>query len=171
MPRRVAMSAIGAVLCAPSDLAHPLPRRPSPSSPLILPVGDVFEACVLLMEEERHGSDRPVALLADNHLGLPLHRWVLELAVLTLRVHLLAEQEYDEVSVLLDGARFAQVGQHRATLLGAGALLDGAGELRQRNYRHAQLLRQAFEAARDLRHFLLTVLGARRPAHELEVVH
>src|SRR5688500_605183 len=53
---------------------------------LVFPPRDALEARVLLVEEQRHDADRPVALLADDDLGLPLDRGVLELAVLALGV-------------------------------------------------------------------------------------
>ena len=52
-------------------------------------------------------------------------------------VELLTVDEHDEVGVLLDGTRFAQIGQLRALVL-AGALLGRARELRERDHRHAR---------------------------------
>jgi hypothetical protein len=52
----------------------------------------------------------------------------------------------------------------------ARALLGRAGELGQREHGHAQLLRERLEAARDLRHLLLSALRVRRALHELQIV-
>ena len=94
-----------------------------------------------------HDADRTVALLADDDLGFALER----VAVLVHRpvVELLAVEEHDQVGVLLDGARLAQVGELRALVV-ARALLRRARELRQRDDRNAQLLRERLEPARDL---------------------
>ena len=81
--------------------------------------------CAGPSEEEWDGADRAVALLADDDLGLPLDRRVLEHAVLALRVDLLAEEEHDEVRVLLDGAGLAQVGEHGTPALRARTLVHG----------------------------------------------
>src|SRR5690242_12164614 len=85
-----------------------------------------LEAGVLLVEEQIHQPRRAVALLANDHLGLALER----IAVLVRRtvVELLAVQEHDQVGVLLDGARLAEVRQLRALVV-ARALLGCAREL------------------------------------------
>ena len=81
-----------------------------------------------------------------------------------------AIQEDHHVRVLLDRSRLAQVGEPG---LGAAALLDPAGELRQRDHRHLQLARELLEPAADLAHLLDPVRLALGEValHELQVVH
>ena len=64
-----------------------------------------------------------------------------------LKIILLAVHEHDNVGVLLDGARLAQVRELRPLVL---AVLDRARELGQRDDRHVQLLGQRLEAGGDL---------------------
>src|SRR4051812_21939312 len=84
----------------------------------ILEVGEAREAA-----EERHidAADRAVPLLADDDLGPPLR------LLLVRKVHLVAVDEKDDVGVLLDRARLAQVRHHRPAVV---SLLDRARELR-----------------------------------------
>ena len=82
-------------------------------------------------------------------------------------VDLVAVDEHDDVGVLLDGARLAQVRQH-GPLVAAG--LEVPAELRQRHDRRLELAGQDLEATRDLRYLHLAVLGVRAAAHELQVV-
>src|SRR5690349_1885468 len=67
--------------------------------------GEALEARVLTEEGQANGTDRTVPLLADDDLRDAL---VLRLGV----VDLVAIDEDDDVGVLLDGARFAQVRHH-----------------------------------------------------------
>src|SRR5262249_31692184 len=67
-------------------------------------VGRILEARVLGKEDEIESPGRPVPVLADQEVGR---------ADLTLGRTLLAGQEHDEVGILLEGARFAEVGQPR----------------------------------------------------------
>ena len=59
----------------------------------------------------------------------------------------LAMDEGNNVGVLLDGARFAKIAQHRAFVVAAA--LAGSGELRESDHRHIQFLGKRFQAARD----------------------
>ncbi len=79
--------------------------------------------------------------------------------------------EGDEVGVLLDGARLAQVRQHGPSLLLLAAL-ELAIELRERHDRHVKLLGQGLEAPRHLGDlaFARLVTTARGPADELDVI-
>src|SRR5579884_3618284 len=79
----------------------------------------------VLEECERHLSGRAVALLGYDQLGFALQFGVV------LLVNLFAEDEGDHIGVLLDGARFAEVGELRTVI--AAAALGGAAELRKRN--------------------------------------
>src|ERR1041384_8055687 len=98
----------------------------------------VLEATVSTFEREPDLADLAVTMLGEVDLGDALLR---RLAV----VDLVAVYEQDHVSVLLDGARFTQVGHHRFLVL---ALLDAAIQLRQRDHRAAELLRERLQAAR-----------------------
>src|SRR5581483_8455668 len=123
-------------------------------------VGVVLEARVLAEESELHRADGPVSLLADDDLGDALLRRVRI-------VDLVAVDEEDEVGVLLDRARLAQVRHHRALVR---PLLEPAVELRQRDHGNLQLLRERLERARDLRDLGRPVLALARRLHELEVI-
>src|SRR5512143_2649125 len=98
-----------------------------------------FEARVFAEEGQPHRADRAVTLLADDAFGRPL---VLRVRI----VDRVAVDEQDDVRILFDGARFAQVGHHRALV---GTLLQAAVQLRQRDHWHMELLRQALERTRD----------------------
>src|SRR5262245_42514181 len=77
-------------------------------------------------------------------------------------VVLLAVDEHDDVGVLLDRTRFAQVGELWPLVL---ALLDGAAQLRQRDDRDVEFLGECLEAAcylRDLLHAVVLAVAARR---------
>ena len=129
----------------------------------------------------------PVALLGDMHLGdivdalaalepagVALGEFLvaLVLALLGLAalvIILLAEDEHHHIGILLDRAGLAQIGELGALVL---ALLDGAGELGERQHRHVELLGDGLQAAGDLGDLLHAVLAAhaRRAAHELDIV-
>src|SRR5712692_10431269 len=120
----------------------------------------VLEGRVLGDESQVDQPRRAVSLLADNDLG----------QVLVLRrlhpVPVGPEQKEDDVGVLLERPRLAQVGELRFLVLPA---FHRARELRERHHRQVELLGQGLERARDLGDLLLAVL--RVPAsHELEVV-
>src|SRR5229473_1241866 len=115
----------------------------------------------VVSENELEVADRAVALLSDDDLGDTLLLRVLV-------VHLIAVDEADDVRVLFDRSRLAEIGELRPVI--AGALLGTAGELRERNEREVQLLGDRFQAARDLRDFLVARLGLPLDGHELEVV-
>src|SRR5690606_21693493 len=69
--------------------------------------GIVFELGVLPEKGQAHRTDRTVTLLADDDLGRALVRRIRI-------VNFVAVDEQDDVGILLDGARFAQIGHHRA---------------------------------------------------------
>src|SRR3954471_14751009 len=100
-----------------------------------------------------HDSYRAISLLADDYLCLSLER----IPVLVDRtiVEFLPIEEHDEIRVLLDGARLTKVRQLR-TLVVAGSLFGCSRQLRQRDDRYAQFLRERFQSTRDLADFLLT---------------
>ncbi len=75
------------------------------------------------------------------------------------QVIFLAIDEHHHVGVLLDGAGFAQVRQHRALVV---ARIDAARQLRQGQDGDVQFLGQGLEALGDLGDFLHPVLVAAR---------
>ena len=89
---------------------------------------EVVEAGVLLVELELHVAGGSVAVLASMTSASPRLR-----SRPPGRSNLGPVDEDDQVGVLLDGARVAQVGEDRLAL--AAALLGGAGELRERDDR------------------------------------
>src|SRR5713226_3302533 len=114
-------------------------------------IGDVVVADVvvelgdLALEAQLDRPDRAVTLLGDDDFGEPGDALdilgpavaaVVELVVGLVRpahrlgaadIIFLAEDEHDDVGILLDRARFAQVGKHRPLVL---AVLDRARKLR-----------------------------------------
>ena len=112
-------------------------------------------------------SALPLTMLHLGHPVLELGRAFRRLGALN--IILLAVHEHDDVGVLLDRARFAQVRELRPLVL---AVLDRARELRQRDDRHVQLLGQRLEAGGDLRHLLHAAFVARlgRARQQLQVV-
>ena len=129
------------------------------------PVREVLEARVFLDERQLRGAGRAVALLADDDLGHAL-RLLVRLPVVV-AVLLLAVDEHDDVGVLLEGAGLAQVRELRAVI---GARLRRARQLRQRDDRHVQLLREPLQRPRDRRELRLPALEAAAALHQLDVV-
>ena len=135
-------------------------------------VGEVGEGGELLLEHEPHGVDRAVAVLAHDQLGDPLQLRLLgriDLVVAEVAVVVLAVDEPDQVGVLLEVARLAQVGEDRP-LVAPGALLGRARELREGDHRHLQLAGEDLQPAAHLADLLdpagAVVLGP----HQLDVV-
>src|SRR5262250_1753774 len=85
-------------------------------------LGPILEGRVLRDEGELHHAGRTVALLADDHVGHALILFPLQAVAVG------PVQEEDEVGVLLEGARFAQVGELGLLALPA---LHRARELRE----------------------------------------
>ncbi len=77
------------------------------------------------------------------------------------------EDEHHEVGVLFERARFAEVRQHRTMIR---SRFRGAAQLRQRDDRTAQFLREPLQRSRDRRKLLLTVVEAAAALHQLNVV-
>ena len=80
---------------------------------------------------------------------------------------ILAVDEHDDVGVLLERARLAQVRQLRPVI---GARLRRAAQLRQHDDRHAQLLGEPLQRPRDRRQLERAVLEPAAPLHQLDVV-
>ena len=100
-----------------SWLLEPLPARNA------LRVGfrskGVRESRVLAVKGQSDGSGRTIAVFSDDDLGQSGVRRVLVVVVVPI-------QEQDDVRVLLDGARFSEIGHDRSLV---GALLKAAIEL------------------------------------------
>src|SRR5277367_3225226 len=99
--------------------------------PAVLSVGEVLKACAFRQVSEMNRSCRAVALFGDDDLSFILGVRI-GLAVFITVVIRLAMNEGDDVGVLLDRSRFAEIGEHR--LLVAAALLRGTAQLRKRDY-------------------------------------
>ena len=129
----------------------------------------VFEAGEFLQESERHIARRAVALLGDDELGFA---FALVFLLLSVGVIFLPNEKPNQVGVLLDAARFAQVAQTRPAFAVAGAVFRISIELRGDDDRNVQLLGEAFDAGGDFRDLDLAVLLAapRGRAQELEVI-
>jgi hypothetical protein len=79
------------------------------------------------LECELHSTCWPVPLFADDDFGLAFF-WV----NVALVIYLISLNEKDNVSILLNGSRFSQISQLKASV---GAVFHLPIELRQRNYR------------------------------------
>jgi len=107
-------------------------------------------ACVL--EMQAYDARRAVALLADDDFGhvVDLRHCALPIRVLVgtsrwlqaLEIVFRTEDEHDDVGILFDGARFAQVGKQWPFVL---ALFDRARELRKGHDGTAKLAGQVLE--------------------------
>ena len=78
-----------------------------------------------------------------------------------------AVEQQDDVGVLLDGARLAEVGHAGAAVL---AVLDGPVELREGDDRDLQLAGERLEPAADLGDLLLAAVARLLAVDELDVV-
>ncbi len=74
----------------------------------------IDEAGEFLPPNEFHVTDRTIALLRDNNLSLSGKLF----AFVTGPVIFLAVDEHHDIGVLFNGARFAEMAQPRAVLLG-----------------------------------------------------
>src|SRR5215212_2590402 len=121
----------------------------------------VGELRVAAQEREDDLPDWAVAVLGDDDVRLA------RTLGLTLGVVLVAIDEHDDVGVLLDLARLAQVRQQRLLVR---SRLDRARELRHRDHRHLQLAREHLEAAADLADLLDATVRRVLRSHQLQVV-
>src|SRR5688572_16820802 len=87
-------------------LPCPLSLVPCPFSPRTM--REVFKPRVLLDERQLRGSDRAVALFADDDLGRSLG--LLVRGAVGIAVLLLAENEHHDVCILFESAGLAEVG-------------------------------------------------------------
>src|SRR5258708_16342001 len=79
-----------------------------------------LEPRVVLVEVQVHNTGWPVALLPDDDFRFPLQG--IAVLVYGAVVELLPVEEHDEVRVLLNGSRFAQVRQLRSLVLASAEL-------------------------------------------------
>src|SRR6516164_5292808 len=110
----------------------------------------VFEAGTRMQKRQLDQSGGAVTLLGDDDFGEAF-----EVGIIFL-VDLFAEDEGDDVGVLLDGARLAQIGELRSMV--STTAFGSAAELRERDDRDLQFLGDRLEAARDGRDLLRAVL-------------
>ncbi len=145
----------------PLALVAPLGADDDRRGPTTLP-GQVVELGVAAPEGELHPVRGAVAVLGDVDLGDALLLGVVVVVVV-------AVEHQHQVGVLLDGARLAQVRQHRP-LVRAG--VRGPVELRDADDGHRQVAGEHLEAARDGGDLLDAVLVPHPAAalHELDVV-
>src|SRR5215472_15351157 len=115
-------------------------------------------------EDEIKAAGGAVALLGDDQLGLGA-LFVGDISLIEIR----AVDEQDDVRVLLDGARFAEVGELRLALLAFWR----ASQLAENEHGNLQFLRQRLQRARNTGDFFLAVGGAaiQRRNDELNVIH
>src|SRR5947209_3916724 len=165
MPRRPAAS-FAAVRRGPQPRVTLAPVRGFPGLLGNFAAFSIFKAGIRFQEDDRDFARGPVSLLADDQLGLDTE---FRRALFGLLAGLpLAEDEYHDVRVLLDRAGLAEVGELRSlprTLFGRPA------QLRERDDRHLELLRDALQASRDEADLLRPVFEPPVAADELEVVH
>src|ERR1051325_7331777 len=147
-------------------------------SAAVMDLVEIAELGELLLEIELHHAGGAVALLGDDDLGLVVRLLeprlpfgvfgIVGARLLGAEIVFVAVDEHDDVGVLLDRARFPEVGELRALVLAA---LDLTRELRERHQRNVELLGELLQRARDLRELLHAVLVAcaRRGAQELEI--
>src|SRR6267378_1667020 len=101
-------------------------------------LGERLEARAILYESELHPTRGAVALLGNDEFSFALQIRIV------LLIDLFAEYEGNHVGVLLNRSRFPQVGQLWTVI--AATALRGATQLRQRDDRNCELLRQGLQA-------------------------
>ena len=119
----------------------------------------VEEQRELVLEVQFDRPDRAIAVLGQDDLGDVL---VLRFLV----VVIFAIQEGNDVRILFQGPRFAEVTEHGSFILPA---FDASAELGQGDERHFQFPRQGLEGAGNLGDFLLPAFGI-TALHELQIV-
>src|SRR5690349_9694222 len=115
--------------------------------------------------QKRHAdaASRAITLLRDDDF-----RSSLKLRIVLL-IDLFPENKHNKVSVLLDRARFPEVGKLRPMV--AASAFRSAAQLGQSNDRNVQFLGKPFQATGDRRNFLRTVLETLSSSrHELQVI-
>src|ERR1700760_665182 len=90
----------------------------------------ILETRELTEETQRHVADGSVALLGNDQIGEPTQVFAIPF------VNFLAENEGDQISILFDGSRIAQIAQLRFVI--ADASFRRATQLRQHKERNIQ---------------------------------
>src|SRR5271169_5962392 len=118
-------------------------RKALPRPGELISLSEVAKTRDVGLELQRHGAGRSVTLLADDDFGFAMDLGHLRLPFEVFfspgtrfaiaQVVFFPEHEQDDVGVLLDRTRLAQIRQLRSLVL---AVLDLTRQLRQRHDRH-----------------------------------
>src|SRR5262245_47232457 len=122
--------------------------------------GKVLEAHELFEVGQGDLAGRTVTLLGDEDFQGAF--------VLAGFVELGTMQEHDSVGVLLNGSRFAKIGEARLVVL---PIFQTTIELSQRDDRYFQLAGKEFQSPRNLGHLLLPVVTTVVRIDQLQVVN
>src|SRR5205085_3194149 len=124
---------------------------------------EVLELRVLAEECQVDRVGRAVAVLLDDDLRFALFLRLLVVVVL-------AVDEHHHVCILLERTGLTEVGKTWPPRLPRATLLRLARELRYRDDRNLELLREDLQRARDIGDLLDAVLGATSGLHQLDVI-
>lgn len=120
-----------------------------------------FECRGVVLEVELDLADGTVSVFGDDDVHDVFVRGVGLVAIL-------AREEHHDVCVLLDGSRFAEIGEFRDLILTG---FDTSRELREGDDRDIEFARELLEAAGNFGNFLYSVVSAAAASlHELQVV-
>ena len=123
--------------------------------------GSFFEAGEAAAENEFDLVGGAIALFGDKDVGhVALFGGSVEIEEIG------AVDEHDDVGVLFDGARFAEVRELRATLVA----FRRAGELTKNEYGNLQFLGEAFKATGNAGDFFLARIETTASGDELEII-
>jgi hypothetical protein len=117
--------------------------------------GGVLEAGIFLEESQRHIASGAVSLFGDDESGLAGGFFF---GFLVFSVIFVADEESDDVGILLDGAGFAEIAEARTAGAGACALLGVSVQLGQNDDGEFELFSEGFDAIGDFLDFDLAVL-------------
>src|SRR5258706_15073840 len=92
----------------------------------------ILKSSELTQETQRYVANRSVALLGDDQIGETAQVFAIPL------VHFLTENKGDQIRVLFDRSRIAQIAQLRFVVADAG--LRRTAQLRQHQERNIQIL-------------------------------
>ncbi len=122
---------------------------------LWLGAGAVFEPGELFEEGEGDVADGAVALLGDDEGGFAFGFLFLLVAV---GVVFLADEEGDDIGVLLDAAGLAEIAEAGAAFAFAGAVFRVTIELGEDDDGDGEFFCQSFDAGRDFGDFQLAIV-------------
>ena len=105
---------------------------------------------MIFLKVQLDGASWAIALFADDDFG---HVGLFAIFI----VVIIAVNEHDDVRILLDGAGFAEIGQHGALVL---ALFIGTAQLAETQDGDLQLLGHDLQHTADIGHRLLAVFAA-----------